>query len=250
LSIINSFDPSTESILNPDHLAKHIDGFPETVLVTFSRYMLNTFLQHHTCVTIGSMSDGRMVYETTYQNKPLAFLRASKGAPPTVALLEEIIANGTKKILLFGSCGILDSNLKDGTIIVPTHAYRDEGTSYHYVSAEEGDFIEVVTSGRTAEILKEIGVNAVTGKTWTMDAIYRETRHNMEQRKAMGCIAVEMECAGVMAMAKFRGIEAYQYFYSADNLDAEIWERRSLGNMDAKIKERFAKMALEVAVRL
>ena len=250
MSIINSFDPSSEAILEPHNLAKHIDGFPDTVIVTFSRYMLNTILQHYTCITIDSMSDGRIVYETTYQNKAIAFFRTSIGAPPTVTLLEEAIVKGAKKILLFGSCGTLDKELTENSIVVPTHAYRDEGTSYHYMPADAGEFIEVATSGRMAEILKEMDVPVVLGKTWTTDAIFRETRRNMQLRKEAGCITVEMECAGVMAMAQFRGVEAYQYLYTADNLDAPEWEMRSLGGMPSSAKESLVKMALEVAIRL
>lgn len=250
MSITKTYDPSDEAILQPTHLSKPIEGFPDTAIVVFSRYMLNTILQHYTCVTIGSMSDGRMVYETTYKGKSLSFFRTSIGAPPTVALLEEIIVKGVRKILLFGSCGTLDRELTDGSIVVPTYAYRDEGTSYHYAPADAGEFIEVETSGRTAEILQEMKVPVVLGRTWSTDAIYRETRRNMELRKAAGCITVEMECAGVMAMAQFRGIEAYQYLYTADNLDSDEWERRTLGGLTANAKEKYAKMALEVAVRL
>lgn len=250
MSIIKSFDPTGEEVIKPTHLSKPVEGFPETVIVTSSRYMLNTILQHYTCVTIGSMYDGRMIYETTYKNKPLAFFRASIGAPPTVALLEEAIVKGARKVLLFGSCGTLDSSITDGSIVVPTYAYRDEGVSYHYAPADAGDFIEVKTSGRMEELLKEMGIPVVTGKTWTTDAIYRETRNNMELRKNDGCITVEMECAGVMAMAHFRGIEAYQFLYTADNLDADEWERRTLGQLPSSAKERYAKMALEVAVKL
>ena len=144
----------------------------------------------------------------------------------------------------------MDRSLTDSNIVVPTHAYRDEGTSYHYAPADIGDFIEVKTSGRTAEILKELGIPVVMGKTWTTDAIYRETHRNMQLRKQSGCITVEMECAGVMAMAQFRGVEAYQYLYTADNLDSEEWERRTLGALPSDTKEKFAQLALEVAIRL
>ena len=250
MSIINSFDLTSESILNPSNLVSPIEGFPKTVIVSFSRYMLNTFLRHHTCVNICNSMDGRPIYETTFNNKPIGFFRASIGAPPTVVLMEEAIVMGAEKFLLFGSCGTLDNTLTDKSIIVPTHAYRDEGTSYHYMSADAGDFIEVKTAGRTAEILKEIGINPILGKTWTTDAVFRETRRNMELRKNDGCITVEMECAGVMAMADFRGVEAYQYLYTADNLDAPEWEARTLGTLSDNTKEQYARIALEVAVRL
>ena len=250
MSIINSFDPSKEAIINPNHLSKPVNDFPETIIVTFSKYMLNTFLHNYACTPIGKMSDGRVIYKTIYEGKSVAFFRPPIGAPSTVVFLEEAIVKGANKILLFGSCGSLDRSLTDSSIIVPTHAYRDEGTSYHYVSADAGDFIEVNTSRQTAEIFKELGVPVVMGKTWTTDAIFRETHRNMQLRKEAGCITVEMECAAVMAMAKFRGVKAYQYLYTADNLDSEKWERRSLGALPADTKQKFAQLALEVAVRL
>lgn len=47
------------------------------------------------------------------------------------------------------------------------------------------------------------------------------------------------------------GRELFQFFYAADNLDAEQWDIRSLGN-DAKLmeKDRIAMIALELAVRI
>lgn len=41
-----------------------------------------------------------------------------------------------RNCIVFGSCGAL-TDLPDGHIILPTHAYRDEGTSYHYAVAED-----------------------------------------------------------------------------------------------------------------
>lgn len=64
------------------------------------------------------------------------------------------------------------------------------------------------------------------GKTWTTDAIYRETVRNMEKRKQDGCISVEMECAGIQAMCNFRNLEFYSFFTSGDLLDAPEWDSR------------------------
>ena len=54
-----------------------------------------------------------------------------------------------------------------------------------------------------------------------------------------------------MRCGKFRGRELFQFFYAADNLDAEQWDVRSLGN-DQKLteKDRIATIALELAVQI
>ena len=252
MAITETFDNTSEEILKPTNIAKPIDGFPEIVIVTFSERVLNVMLKNNQSEVISSMISGfeHMIYKTKYENNDVAFYMTSIGAPSTVGLLEEVLVKGGKKILLFGSCGSLDNSITDGHIIVPTHAYRDEGTSYHYVSSIEGDFIEIKTANRTFEILKEINIPVICGKTWTTDAVYRETRRKMEQRKKDGCVTVEMECAAVMALAQYRNADIYQFLYTADNLDCEQWEARLLGNMPDDFRERYARIAFEVAIRL
>lgn len=100
-------------------------------------------------------------------------------------------------------------------------------------------------------ILDEVNVGYRIGKTWTTDAIYRETRAKMERRKEMGCICVEMECSAMAAVAKFRDKEFFQFLFAADNLDAKEWDRRSLGD-EVKFEEKdmFAQLAMELAVRI
>ena len=155
---------------------------------------------------------------------------------------------GAKKVLYFGSCGSLDKAITAGHLLVPTAAYRDEGTSYHY--APPSDFIEVRSADRLAVIFDGLSVPYIKTKTWTTDAIYRETQDNMAKRKSEGCSVVEMECASVMAAAQFRGIEAYQFLYAADCLDGEAWDSRILGKMPDDMRERILMIAIETASRL
>lgn len=252
MAITKSFDNITEEIIKPSDIVQKLDGFPEIVIVTFSEVMLNAILMNYPSEVIDTVIAGHKhkIYKTEYKNKAIVFYMTSIGAPATVGLLEEILVKGGKKILLFGSCGSLDNNISDGHIVVPTHAYRDEGTSYHYVSAADGDFIEVKTANRTFEILKELNIPVIYGKTWTTDAIYRETKRNKEQRKQDGCITVEMECASVMALAQYRNADIFQFLYTADNLDCTQWEPRLLGNMPENMRERFVNIAFEVALRI
>jgi uridine phosphorylase len=252
MGIIDTFDNSTEEILKPSHMAKPVEGFPEIVIVTFGKKMLDILLNKNKAEIVSTMMAGMEIpiYKAEYKGKEVAFYLTVVGGAGTVGLLEEIIVKGGKKILLFGSSGSLGKNITDGHIIVPTFAYRDEGTSYHYVSAEIGDYIEINTANRLLKIFSDIGIPAIGGKTWTTDAIYRETYRNKELRKNDGCITVEMECASVMAMAKFRNIDIYQFLYTADNLDCKEWEPRLLGNMPQDIREKYAQIALEVSIRL
>ena len=142
----------------------------------------------------------------------------------------------------------MNKEIAAGHLILPTAAYRDEGTSYHYLPAS--DYVEVPTCKELAEIMNELHLPYVTGKVWTTDAFYRETRNNMEKRKSDGCIAVDMECASVMAVGQFRGIPVYQFFYADDSLDGEKWNPRTLGARPASSHEKYLRVALEIASKL
>ena len=191
------------------------------------------------------------VYEVTYRGKRFAMYKARLGAPACVGSFEDIIPMGAKRLILLGNCGVLDSNITDCGIIIPTKAIRDEGTSYHYALAS--DYIDVNTKhiDLFTSILREYGYSYVMGTTWTTDAFYRETRDKVARRKEMGAICVEMECAAMQAMCNFRGIEYFQFLYAADNLDNTKWDPRSLSGL-SKLdeKEKIALLAFELAYRI
>lgn len=78
--------------------------------------------------------------------------------------LEEVFSLGAEAVVLFGTCGVLDREIEDCAVILPTSALRDEGTSYHY--APPGDEIAVNTRyGQLfADMLEELHISHHTGK--------------------------------------------------------------------------------------
>ena len=249
MSIIDTFDPASPEIIDPYKTHPKIEGFPKNLLVCFTERFAELILQLTEATEICVLKGGRIipVYKCNYKGASFAFYHTLLGGAASTALLEEAFAFGAQKALFFGSCGSLDSDLTAGRLIVPTAAYRDEGASYHYAPAS--DFIEVPTSHRLAGILDSINVPYVKTKTWTTDSFYRETRNNVQKRRAAGCGAVEMECASIMAAAQFRKKEAYQFLYAADSLIGG-WDRRILGAMPEDMRERIAYIALETMLRL
>lgn len=149
------------------------------------------------------------------------------GAPSATALLEELTVLGFQRFVVFGTCGILVPGIAAGSLIVPTAAVRDEGTSYHYAPAS--DTIPLVTAARLADYLDDMRVPYVKGTVWTTDAFYRETRALVNRRVAEGCVAVDMEASALAAMSQFRGVDVYQFLVAADWLGNE-WVLRSLAD--------------------
>lgn len=157
---------------------------------------------------------------------------------------------GAKKIFVCGECGVLDASIEDAKIIIPTCAVRDEGTSYHYLPAEDEiamdeDVIQIIR-----RVLEQRNIKYISGKIWTTDAPYRETREKMKRRRETGCIAVDMECSALAAFSRMRGIRYGQFVYAADNLDADEWQQRGLTVRPASQKAEIFQIALECACLL
>lgn len=250
MSIIDTFDSKSEEILKPNCIAKPVEGFPKTVLVTFRPKIIELLklmceVEEISCFNAGITIP---IYKFTYKGHNLGIYMTILGGAATTALMEEVLVKGAERILLFGSCGVLNNKLTEGRFIIPSMAYRDEGTSYHYMPPSK--FVEITTAKRLGCIFDELNIPYVLGKTWTTDAFYRETKNNVEARKNDGCITVEMECASVMAASQFRKIEAYQFLYTEDSLDGEAWNSRTMGKVPSRTLEKYLRIALEVAIRI
>ena len=252
--ILEQFDPSKKAVIDPDMCYSRIDNFPETVVSVFSLTLFDALCSFFECrkITEYTNVDGsHPIFEVDYKNHRFAFIKACLGAPACVGLFEEVISSGAKRIILLGNCGVLDSNIEDCGIIIPTKAIRDEGCSYHYAPASDMIEINKKYKDEFKQILDEFHYPYVEGITWTTDVFYRETRNKVDARKKMGAICVEMECASMQAMCDFREIEFFQFFYAGDNLDHSAWQPRSLSNhVRLDDKQKIAILAFELACKM
>ena len=250
MGIMYTFDDVSDEIICPKNVIPEIDHFPEVIISVFSPKFNDLLLNTVEANQIDVMTTGREIpiYKFVYGGKELGFYHGLLGGSASGALLEEVIAKGGKKILFFGSCGSLDKEITAGQLIIPVEAYRDEGTSYHYAPAS--DYIKICSAEKLGQIFSLLNVPYIKTKTWTTDSFYRETQKNAEARKNDGCKVVEMECASIMAVGQFRGVDVYQFLYAADCLDESVWDKRILGNMPNTMREKFLKIALETAIRL
>lgn len=248
--ITDSFDPQSRPIISLQDIYGEKKHLADVCIVTFSKAIFDTVLAERDCTRIaqiGACNGCVPIYAFPYQGKTVAFYLSpigATGAAEDVAEANQL--TGAQKFIMFGSAGSLDPEKTANRFVIPTHAYRDEGMSYHY--APPADYIAVKNSAVIRAVFEELKLPFAEGKTWTTDAILRETVGQMKKRKAEGCIAVEMEIAGVQAVCDFYGLELYTFLVTGDVLSEDSYSTGTLHDANNNI-DKF-RLALELAARI
>ncbi len=228
---ICEYDTNRNPIIKPTDFLT--ESLPEKCVITFFRKELERFAAEKKLPIIGYLNSEVLdipIYEYVYGSERLCITMAFCGAPGAAVALEELHAMGCKKFIVCGGAGSIKKNSEVGEIIVPIAAVRDEGTSYHYLEPSREvechkETVDFVVSG-----LEKLGIPYTTGKTWTTDAIYRETPEMVELRRNEGCITVEMEAAAFFAVSKYYDIPLAQLLYAGDDVSGEKWDSRNWNN--------------------
>jgi uridine phosphorylase len=248
---ILEFDPDRKAIVNP-HNKPGRTAMPPRVVLCFFQDILTRLRRQGRLKVIGRMvseigSNPILLIEGS--GEPLAVAHPGVGAPLAAGFLEELIYMGGRYFIACGGCGVLDEQIALGHPVVISSAVRDEGTSYHYLPPGR----EVQASPAAVQALevalKQHNMEYRVGKTWTTDALYRETHARRAQRVAEGCSVVEMEAAALFAVAAFRGVTIGQVVYGGDLVVPAAWDSRDWVKA-AGSRELLFHLAVEACRRL
>ena len=226
---ILEFDDEREAILEPGNLIKTMDVPEECVICFFAEVIEYLAAEKGARVIAHSVSEigQHPLYEIEYEGKRLVFFHPGIGAPLAAALLEEMIARGCRKFVACGGCGVLDREIAVGHLLLPVSAIRGEGTSYHYLPPSREVEMDPRALAAIESVLDRHGTDYLRTKTWTNDAIYRETPDKVKAYVEEGCLAVEMEAAAFFAVAQFRGVAFGQILYGGDAVIPGAWDGRT-----------------------
>lgn len=153
---------------------------------------------------------------------PVAVARITVGAPAAALLLENAIARGVSRVLVNGSAGSLQRHLPIGSTVVVEGAEREDGTSHHYLPAGEVVAADPELTARLEACAAARGAAPVRGRSWTIDAPYRETVGGIRRHREAGVAVVEMEAAALFAIARVRAVRAGLIVAVSDEL-FDVW---------------------------
>ena len=248
--ITDSFDNKTQPILTLKDFYGERKHFVDICIITFSKnisdYILSTF-HCEKIAEIEAANGNTPVYKFTYQEKEIAFYLSPIGSTATAHFtIEANWLTGVSKFIMFGSAGSLDGEKTTNKYVIPTEAYRDEGMSYHY--APPCDYIKVKNSDKVKTLFDMWNIPNIQGRVWTTDAMLRETVGQVTLRKNEGCIAVDMEVAGVQAVCDFYNFELYNFLVTGDVLCENSYDNTKLSDANHNLDK--LQIALKLAVHI
>lgn len=248
--ITDCYDINSEPIISLKDFYGEPKHIADICLIIFSKEIHTHLLETFDCEPIAELiacNGNAPVYKFNYKGRDIAFYLTGIGSAVASSWCYEAHwQTGATKFIMFGSCGSLDREKTNGRFIIPTESYRGEGCSYYY--APPADYISIKNSDKLAAIFDELAVPYVQGRVWTTDSMLRETVGLVAKRREEGCIAVEMELAGVQAVCDFYNLELYDFLEAGDVLEASGYEIEGLHNANHDFGKLY--IALEAALRL
>ncbi len=245
-------DGNEDSLIEPSRVLRPVEGMPEHCVLPIYHQVIESLhaqskLSHVT--DLGSSMGPLPVFRIEHEGRDVAVAHPGMCAPFVAAFLEELIAFGCRKFVACGAAGVLDNTLAKGTVVVPNAAVRDEGASYHYILPGREIEVDPTFVNIAESVLQSHGIPYRVGKTWTTDAIYRETRSRIARRKAEGCLTVEMECSAFLAVAKFRGVKFGQLLAAGDDVSGSEWDPRR-SDEHKSFPEKLFWLSVEACLKL
>ena len=168
------------------------------------------------------------------------------GAPIVAAQAEELIALGATRLVSVALSGGIQADLSPGAIVVVDSAIRDEGTSHHYLPPGREVAADAKLTAALAGVLAGGGGDVRTGRTWSTDAPYRETRDEAICYQAEGVLSVDMELAALLAVAEARGVAAAGVLVVGDSLAGGTWRPPERLEAMERSLERVYRAAIRV----
>lgn len=199
---------------------------PETLILCFQDELIQYVKKQYR--TVGKKVFSADLYLLKkYERKIGVAAGFGTGAPATAAVVDLFAALGVKQFVIIGLAGGLQTELRTGNIILSTAAVRGEGVSRHYLPPGDVVHSSAELLNKVSGVFRDQNMNFQEGITWTTDAPFRELRVDILKYQKDGILAVDMEAAGVFAVAQANHCLYAAVFSVADMLADGVWRMPS-----------------------
>ncbi len=203
------------------HIAAQDGAFAEAILLPGdplrAQYIAETFLDDATPVTSVRNMLG---FTGSYKGMPVSVMGTGMGIPSASIYITELIRSyGVKRLVRVGSCGGISTDLSLRDLVLASGACTDSGVN----RARYGgwDFAATPDFGllsAAASVAAERGLPVAVGNVHSSDSFYNPVSDAVAIWQRMNVLAVEMEAAGLYAIAAEEGARALTVLTVSDHV--------------------------------
>lgn len=186
-------------------------------------------------------------YTGEYKGRPISVMAHGMGIPSASIYATELIeAYGAKRLLRVGSCGTSHPAVKLRDIVIGMGASTDSNVNrmrfggYDFAAIASFDLLQ-----KSVAAARALGVRYHVGNLFSADLFYTPDPGMFETMARYGVYGIEMEAAGIYALAAEHGVEALAICTVSDDIpsgDALSSDER------ATTFDEMIEMALETAI--
>ncbi len=205
--------------------AKHINArpgdFADTVLMPGdplrAQYIAETYLDGARRVTDVRNMWG---YTGSYRERPVSVMAHGMGIPSASIYTTELITEyAVRRLLRVGSCGSVHPDVGLRDVVIGMGACTDSGVNrmrfggYDYAAIASYELLE-----RAVTIARERGVRHHVGNLFSADLFYTPEPELFDVMERYNVYGVEMEAAGMYALAAEHDVEALAICTVSDDI--------------------------------
>ncbi len=166
--------------------------------------------------------------------RQLGIVPCAVGGPYAVLVAEQLAESGCALVISVTSAGVITPLGSPPYFVVIERAWRDEGTSSHYLPPADWAHLSDELSDALQGAFDGLDEPVHRGASWTTDAPFRETRAAIESAAAAGVHAVEMEAASLYAYAQARSrhVMCVAHVTNAMAVDGDDFEKGDAAGTD------------------
>lgn len=157
------------------------------------------------------------MYTGTYNGIRLTAMNGGRFSTDTAITAEVMCNAGIKHIIRIGTCGALDETMKIGDLVVVDTVLRGDGVTPYYVDESFTTKADQRVADALYEAAQATGITVHRGTCWTTDALLRETREIIEEKRGRGAIAVDMVSSTLLTIAQLNNVRAGSILAISDN---------------------------------
>ncbi len=182
-----------------------------------AKFIAENFLQNVICY-----NEVRGMYGFTgdYKGKKISVQGTGMGIPSISIYTNELIQSyGVKNLIRVGTCGSYQEHIKVRDLVIAMAASTDSNINRNrFNGMNYAPTASFKLLKRSYDIAVVKGLDPKVGNIFSSDTFYNDSPEEWKRWAQFGCLAVEMEAAGLYTLAAKYGVDALTLLTVSDHL--------------------------------